>query len=173
VSTVRPSITAAALRDIGLFGGLSDESLARLASELPELRAEPGKVVVTEGELSTEMFVVVAGELEVAKRALDGSTVRVAMLGPGDWFGEMAILDVQPRSASVRALAPSVLLSMSSDQVDRLLYRVSPKDYSLLVMNIARELSRRLRVADGILAQFFVAMHEQYAKGALGAKPGV
>ncbi|MET0287451.1 MAG: cyclic nucleotide-binding domain-containing protein [Polyangiales bacterium] len=163
--TVRASITSAALRDIGLFGGISDESLGRLAAELPELRAEPGKNVVDEGDLSTEMFVVIGGELEVVKRALDGSTVRVAMLGPGDWFGEMAILDVQPRSASVRALAPSLLLTMSADQVDRLLYRVSPKDYSLLVMNIARELSRRLRVADGILAQFFVAMHEQYGKG--------
>ncbi|MDB4989789.1 MAG: Protein kinase, partial [Myxococcaceae bacterium] len=59
MSTVRPTITAAALRDIGLFGGISDESLTRLASELPEVRAEPGKTVVTEGELSTEMFVVV------------------------------------------------------------------------------------------------------------------
>ncbi len=158
-------ITATALRDIGLFGGISDESLARLADDLPQLRVEPGKVVVAEGDLSTEMFVVIGGELEVAKRAMDGSTVRVAMLGPGDWFGEMAILDVQPRSASVRALAPSLLLSLSADQVDRLLYRAAPKDYTLLVMNIARELSRRLRVADGILAQFFVAMHEQYAKG--------
>ena len=89
--------------------------------------------------------------------------------GPGDWFGEMAILDVQPRSASVRALAPSLLLSMRPEQVERLLYRRGLKDYSLLIMNIARELSRRLRVADGILAQFFVAMHEQYAKG--GAHP--
>ncbi len=160
-------VTAAALREIGLFGGISDESLARLAADLPELRAEPGKIVVTEGDLSTEMFVVIAGELEVVKRAADGSTVRVAMLGPGDWFGEMAILDVQPRSASVRALAPSLLLSLSADQVDRLLYRAAPKDYTLLVMNIARELSRRLRVADGILAQFFVAMHEQYGKASV------
>lgn len=166
--TVKASITSAALRDIGLFGGISDESLGRLAAELPERRAEPGGMVVKEGELSTEMFVVIGGELEVVKSTLDGSQVRVAMLGPGDWFGEMAILDVQPRSASVRALAPSLLLSMSADQVDRLLYRASPKDYSLLVMNIARELSRRLRVADGILAQFFVAMHEQYGKGPLG-----
>ena len=165
VSSVRPSITAAVLRDIGLFGGLSDDSLGRLASELPEVRTEPGQIVVSEGDLSTEMFVVIGGELEVVKKALDGSTVRVALLGPGDWFGEMAILDVQPRSASVRALAPSLLLSMSADQLDRLLYRVAPKDYSLLVMNIARELSRRLRVADGILAQFFVGMHEQYGKG--------
>jgi CRP/FNR family transcriptional regulator, cyclic AMP receptor protein len=165
VSSMRPSVTAAILRDIGLFGGISDESLGRLAADLPESKVEPGKIVVNEGDLSTEMFVVVSGELEVVKRALDGSTVRVALLGPGDWFGEMVILDVQPRSATVRALAPSLLLSLTADQVDRLLYRVAPKDYSLLIMNIARELSRRLRVADGILAQFYVAMHEQYTKG--------
>lgn len=164
MSSVKPSVTVAMLRDIGLFGGISDESLERLVGELPEVRTEPGQVIVSEGDLSTEMFVVIAGELEVLKKAADGSTVRVAMLGPGDWFGEMAILDIQPRSASVRALAPSLLLAMSADQVERLLYRVAPKDYSLLIMNIARELSRRLRVADGILAQFFVAVHEQYGK---------
>lgn len=163
--SVRPAITKATLRDIGLFGGISDASLERLAAELPQVRAEPGKAVVSEGDNSSDMYIVIAGELEVVKRALDGSTVRVAMLGPGDWFGEMAVLDVQPRSASVRALAPSLLLSMGPDHVERLLYRQDLKDYALLIMNIARELSRRLRVADGILAQFFVAMHEQYAKG--------
>lgn len=164
-TNARSAVTAERLRDIGLFGGLSDESLERLANQLPEVRVEPGRLVVSEGDLSTEMFVVIGGELEVVKRAADGSTVRVALLGPGDWFGEMAIIDVQPRSASVRSLAPSLLLSMSADQVDRLLYRVAVRDYTLLVMNIARELSRRLRVADGILAQFFVAMHEQYKGG--------
>jgi CRP/FNR family transcriptional regulator, cyclic AMP receptor protein len=164
-SNARSAVTPERLRDIGLFGGLSDESLERLASQLPEVRVEPGRLVVSEGDLSTEMFVVIGGELEVVKKAADGSTVRVALLGPGDWFGEMAIIDVQPRSASVRSLAPSLLLSMSADQVDRLLYRVALRDYTLLVMNIARELSRRLRVADGILAQFFVAMHEQYKGG--------
>jgi CRP/FNR family transcriptional regulator, cyclic AMP receptor protein len=166
--SVPPQITAATLREIGLFGGLSEECLTSLAEELPQVRAEPGKAVVSEGDTSTEMFVVIAGELEVAKRAMDGTTVRVAMLGPGDWFGEMAILDVQPRSASVRSVAPSLLLSLGPDQVDRLLYRRDMKSYALLMMNIGRELSRRLRVADGILAQFFVAMHDQYGKGAGG-----
>ncbi|MET0341463.1 MAG: cyclic nucleotide-binding domain-containing protein [Polyangiales bacterium] len=166
-------MTAAILRDIGLFGGLSDESLSRLATQLPEVRAEPGKTIVSEGDLSTEMFVVVAGELEVVKRTAEEGAVRVALLGPGDWFGEMAILDVQPRAATVRALAPSILLSITADQVDSLLYRVALKDYSLLIMNIARELSRRLRVADGILAQFYVAMHEQFSKTAPPPKPPV
>jgi CRP-like cAMP-binding protein len=163
--SVRPSITRATLRDIGLFGGLSDPTLDRLADELPHVRAEPGRMVVSEGDLSSEMFVVIAGELEVVKKADEHSNVRVAMLGPGDWFGEMGILGIQPRSASVRALAPSLLLSMGTEQVDRLLYRADIKDYALLVMNIARELSRRLRVADGILAQFQLAVHQTITKG--------
>jgi CRP-like cAMP-binding protein len=163
---VRPSITPATLRDIGLFGGVSDAGLEVLARELPHLRVEPGALIVREGDTSSEMFVVIHGELEVVKAADDGSHLRVAMLGPGDWFGEMAILNVHPRSASVRALAPSLLLSMGAEQVERLLYRRDLKDYALLLMNISRELGRRLRVADGILAQFFVAMHDQYSKNA-------
>lgn len=159
---VRPSITPATLRDIGLFGGVSEAGIEVLASELPSFRAEPGGLIVREGDSSNEMFIVISGELEVVKQALDGSSVRVAMLGPGDWFGEMAILNVHPRSASVRALAPSLLLSMDAEQVERLLYRRDVKDYALVLMNISRELGRRLRVADGILAQFFVSMHEQY-----------
>jgi CRP/FNR family cyclic AMP-dependent transcriptional regulator len=161
---VRPSITTATLRDIGLFGGVSDAGLEVLARELPQLHVEPGALIVREGDTSSEMFVVINGELEVVKKADDGTHVRVAMLGPGDWFGEMAILNVHPRSASVRSLAPSLLLTMGAEQVERLLYRRDLKDYALLLMNISRELGRRLRVADGILAQFFVAMHEQYAR---------
>jgi CRP-like cAMP-binding protein len=69
------------------------------------------------------MFVVLEGELEVLKKADTGAEVRVAMLGPSSWFGEMSILDVQNRSASVRALAPSRLVRISAEHVDRCLYR--------------------------------------------------
>ena len=109
------------------------------------------------------MYVIVAGELEVVKLGRGGE-VRVALLGPGDWFGEMAILDVQPRSATVRAVAPTMLVQMSAEHVDRLLYRRDVKAYALLIMNIARELSRRLRVADGILSQMFTAVAEEYVR---------
>jgi CRP-like cAMP-binding protein len=108
------------------------------------------------------MFVVVAGELEVVKKGESGGDVRVAVLGPGDWFGEMSIIDVQPRSASVRAVAPTLALSVTAEHVENLLYRRDVKDYALFIMNIARELSRRLRVADGILAQFYAALSHQY-----------
>jgi CRP/FNR family cyclic AMP-dependent transcriptional regulator len=151
------TLTPAELREIGLFGGLPDETLLRLAAELPRRHVQIGEGVVEEGAPAREMFVVLDGELEVLKRAPDGKDVRLGLLGPTDCFGEMALIDVQARSATVRALAPSLLLVLSAEQVDRLLYRQDMKAYALLVMNIARELSRRLRVADGILAQFMSA----------------
>ena len=158
------AITVSMLREIGLFGGLDDAVLAVLAEELPVRRVDVDERVVSEGDAAREMFVVVAGELEVTKTSPAGAEVRVAMLGPGDWFGEMSIVDVQPRSATVRSLAPSALLRMSAEHVDRLLYRRDLKAYSLLIMNIARELSRRLRVADGILTQFVGSVTDQYMK---------
>lgn len=159
----RAHLDAATLREIGLFGGLDEATLAALAQALPVEDVDVGVSVVTEGESAREMFVVLEGELEVLKRAPNGSDVRVALLGPTSWFGEMSILDVQARSASVRALARSRLARMSAEHVERLLYRRDPKAYALFVMNIARELSRRLRVTDSILAQLVGSVAEVYS----------
>jgi CRP-like cAMP-binding protein len=161
------------LREVGLFGGLDDETLEILAKELPQLRVQVAERVVNEGDPAREMFVVLEGELEVLKKSpTNGAESRVAMLGPSGWFGEMSILDVQPRSASVRAIAPSRLLRISAESVDKLLYRRDLKSYSLFVMNIARELSRRLRVADGILAQFMGSIAEAYVPKSRQSGPG-
>ncbi len=155
-------VDPARLREIGLFGGLDDETLGVMARDLPTVRVQVGERVVSEGDPAREMFVVLEGELEVLKKSPTAGEVRVAVLGPSGWFGEMSILDVQPRSASVRAVAPSRLLRISSENVDKLLYRRDLKAYSLFVMNIARELSRRLRVTDGILAQFMGTISDAY-----------
>jgi CRP-like cAMP-binding protein len=156
-------VDGSTLREIGLFGGLDEETLGVLARELPIENVAVGARVVNEGDPAREMFVVLEGELEVLKRAPTGAEVRVAMLGPSSWFGEMSILDVQSRSASVRALAPSRLMRITAEHVDRCLYRRDLKAYALFVMNIARELSRRLRVTDSILAHFMGSVAEVYA----------
>ncbi len=157
-----PRVNGAMLKDVGLFGGLDDETLGHLARELPTRHVESGDVVVREGDTAREMYVVIGGELEVVKQAKQGGDVRVALFGPGDWFGEMAIVDPQPRSATVRAVAPTMLLRVTGEDVDRLLYRRDVKSYALFIMNIARELSRRLRVADGLVAQFVTSVAENY-----------
>jgi len=149
------------LRKIGLFGAISDEVLSFLASKLVVLGPEPGDVIFREGEPARDMFVVISGEIEVLKRSHSGVETRVALLGPGDWFGEMSILDVQPRSATVRIVSPGRLLRMSSSDLDAL-YRHDVKAYALIVLNVARELSRRLRVADGLLADFVANVVDNY-----------
>lgn len=155
--TVEPPVGAAELRNVGLFGGIPDDALDHLARNLPLIVSKPGDVIFREGEQARELFVLLSGEMEVQKRSRRGVDVRLALLGPGDWFGEMSVLDVQPRSATVRALAPSRLLVLRAQDLDGL-YRRNLKAYSLLVLNIAREISRRLRVADGILADLVVSV---------------
>jgi CRP-like cAMP-binding protein len=153
------------LREIGLFGGLDDDVLEGLCRTLSILDMDSGAVVFHEGDNGREMFVLLDGEVEVLRRSKRGHETRVAVLGPGDWFGEMSILDVLPRSATARVVAPSRLLRLTAHELDAL-YRRDLRAYALLVLNIAREMSRRLRVADGLLAELVNNMMDQYVRRA-------
>lgn len=149
------------LRNIGLFGALSDDVLEYLSTLLTVEMPPAGSTLFREGEDANAMFVVISGEVEVLKKSKRNVEARVAVLGPGDWFGEMSIVDIQPRSATVRALAPSRLLRVSSADLDAL-YRHDLRSYAIIILNLARELSRRLRVADGILADLISNVMDQY-----------
>jgi CRP-like cAMP-binding protein len=155
------SVTPAELRNIGLFGALSDEVLATLAGMLTVVLPQIGEMIFREGDEGNAMYVVLNGEMEVTKQSRNGVDARVAVLGPGDWFGEMSIVDIQPRSATVRALAPGRLVRISAADLDSL-YRHDVRSYAIVVLNLARELSRRLRVADGILADLIANVLDTY-----------
>lgn len=160
-SDTAQAIDPAELRNIGLFGALSDDVLEYLSTLLTVETPPAGHTLFREGENASAMFVVVSGEVEVLKKSKRAVEARVAVLGPGDWFGEMSIVDIQPRSATVRALAPSRLLRVSSADLDAL-YRHDLRSYAIIILNLARELSRRLRVADGILADLISSVMDQY-----------
>ncbi len=151
------------LREIGLFGALSDEVLAHLAGTLQQRRVAPGAMIFQEGDQGHDMFVVLEGEVEVLKKSRRGRVQRIAILGPSDAFGEMSIIDVQPRSATVRSLAPTRLLRIASEDLDAL-YRHDVKSYAIVVLNVARDLSRRLRVTDGILADIAANVLDEYVR---------
>jgi len=163
IATSAP-VTTARFREIGLFGALSDEVITHLVSALKPLRAEPGETIFREGDPAREMYVVLEGEIEVLKRSRRGRDLRVAILGPNDTFGEMSLIDVQARSATVRAVAHTRLLRVTSEDLDWL-YRHDLKAYAIITLNIARDLSRRLRVADGILADFAASVLDEYVVG--------
>jgi CRP-like cAMP-binding protein len=154
------------LREVALFGGLPDDVLESFAATLATRHVAAGTVVFEEGEKASSLYVLLAGEAEVMKHSKSGREHRVALLGPMDTFGEMSMIDVQPRSATVRAVAPARIMRIRSEDIDRL-YRQDMKSYALLILNIARDLSRRLRVADGILADVAGTVIDRYA-GARG-----
>ena len=149
------------LRNIGLFGALSDDVLDFLAGMLTVVEPQVGETIFREGDEANAMYVVLGGEMEVTKKSRAAVDARVAVLGPGDWFGEMSIVDIQPRSATVRALAPGRLIRITASDLDAL-YRHDVRSYAIIVLNLARELSRRLRVADGILADLIANVMDSY-----------
>ncbi len=134
---------------LALFGGLPESIRHWLASRIAQVSVEAGQSVFREYDPAREVYVVLDGELEVRMGVAD--PVKLARLAPGDSFGEMSVIDMQRRSASVFALTPSLLLRVTSADMEAL-YRYDPKAYSLFVLNLAREISRKLRVANERLA---------------------
>jgi len=129
------------------FGGLTDSGLDRLMSMLVECRVETGATVVTEGEPGRSMFIVKSGRLAVSKRANAGSVVPISILEPGDFFGEMTLIEMQNRSATVIAESPTVLYELTAQNLYAC-YKADIHTYVIVLQNINRELCRRLRRAD-------------------------
>jgi CRP/FNR family transcriptional regulator, cyclic AMP receptor protein len=139
------------------FGGLSDASLDILISMLVERRFDAGATIVAEGEPGRSMYVVHSGELAVTRLGDSGQVIRVAGLKPGDFFGEMTLIEMQNRSATVVAESPTVLYELTARDLYTF-YKADIQAYVMVMQNINRELCRRLRRADNR-----VAAHESMA----------
>jgi CRP-like cAMP-binding protein len=121
------------------FGGLSDAGLELLVSMLVERRFDADATVVAEGEPGRSMFIVHSGE-------------RMARLEPGDFFGEMTLIEMQNRSATVVAESPTVLYELTAGKLYTC-YKSDIHAYVMVMQNINRELCRRLRRADNRIAE--------------------
>ncbi len=143
--------TVVMLRKMHIFAGLNEAALSALSAACRESEAAPGQIVVSEGTPGSEMFLIGSGRVEVVKRAgASGETV-LASLGPGDFFGEMSLIECMIRSASIRCVEPSTLYALRSADLIRLFQRW-PDQYAILIVNIARDLCRRLRSMDEVFA---------------------
>jgi CRP-like cAMP-binding protein len=138
------------------FGGLPDASLNLLVSMLVERRFDAGATVVAEGEPGRSMFVVHSGELEVSRLGNAGRAIRMTGLGPGDFFGEMTLIEMQNRSATVVAESSTVLYELTAQKLYTC-YKADIHAYVMVMQNINRELCRRLRRADGRIAELIRA----------------
>ena len=144
MSPVRPSKEALdSLRTIPLFAGVSDDDLESIAALLIERRIPKGHTIVEEGLSGDYMYVLADGQVKVTKLSGDGREKILELLGPGDFFGEMSLLDNAVRSASVKSMTETRILALSRNDFLKEL-RHNPD----LAMAVIQELTRRLRETD-------------------------
>jgi len=131
-----------ALQKYSLFGGVTSEQIENIKPLLSSEHFEAGECPQVEGQPNDKIFFILSGEVDIIKQG-----VVIARLKEGETFGEMELLDIMPSIATVRAATPLEVVTISN----RALYEISKRDlktFSMMIMNLARDLSRRLRRMD-------------------------
>lgn len=129
-----------------LFAQLSPAELDKVAGLLRRRRYRTGEPVFREGDPGTALYVVETGEVKILLGSSEGKEVVLSLLGPGEFFGDLALLDGEPRSADAVATGPTQALVLSREDFLRLL-RESPS----VAVNVLAALSRRLRRTDRLV----------------------
>ena len=139
------------LESIPIFAGLETSALALIADAVEQTFFHAGETIVGEAEAGNRMFIVQTGRVEVVKNLGTMRETALAVLGPKEFFGEMCIIECLTRCASVRAIEDTYLFALKSTDLHRL-FEQQPDQYAILILNIARDISRRLRALDELFA---------------------
>jgi CRP/FNR family transcriptional regulator, cyclic AMP receptor protein len=137
------------LQRMPVFGAIRDDMLRLLLEQAREATVRRGEYFFRENDPAQSMFVLEAGRVAVIK-SWQGRELVLHGLGPGDCFGEMALMDLCPRSASVRAEEDCVAIELAAADLLRL-YERDAEQFALIQMNMGREVCRRLRTTDEML----------------------
>jgi CRP/FNR family cyclic AMP-dependent transcriptional regulator len=140
------TVTMGLLQQMPIFGAIDDDALRFLLDPVPSITVPKGEYFFRENDPADRMYVLESGRVAVFKEWA-GRAMLLRELGEGDCFGEMALLDLFPRSASVRAESECRAIALGPDDLYRL-YEHDAKQFAMIQMNIGREMSRRLRDAD-------------------------
>jgi CRP-like cAMP-binding protein len=131
------------LRRVPLFSELSEPEATRFAEVLREREYPRNSVILFEDDPGDALYIVSSGQVKVVLIGEDGREVILSVLGDGDFFGEMSLIDDEPRSAHVIAMKDSTLLVLRRDDFQAQLQAHPP-----IALTLLRELVRRLRRAD-------------------------
>ncbi len=137
------------LQQMPIFGGITDEVLEYLLQRTRIKHCKTGEFFFREGDKAEELYVLERGKVEIL-RHWQGREYCISTMGQGDCFGEMALIDFCPRSASVRALQACSAIELSASDLQEL-YGKDPAQFTMIYMNLGRELSRRLRDVNDLL----------------------
>ena len=137
------------LQQMPIFGGVRTETLRFLLAHCPIASVPSNEFFFREHDQGDSMFVLETGKAAVLK-SWRGQDCLLQTLNEGDCFGEMAVMDYGPRSASVRAVEDCVAIRVSAANLHEV-YAQDLKQFALIQMNMGREVCRRLREADNRL----------------------
>ncbi len=140
---VMTKVSTTTLRTVPLFAGFSEEQLAMLTHVVTRRSVPRGAMLMAEGDPTDSLYMIIAGRLKVMMGDADGKEVILALLGPSEIVGEMGLIDDSPRSATVIAIEPSELLSISKRE-----FRKCLAENFDMAMGVMKGLVRRLREAD-------------------------
>jgi len=137
---------ASVLAGVPLFAGLLPEQLGQLGASLQRRRVRAGDHVFRQNDAGTSFYIIESGSVKIERVSSEGKEVILAMFGAGDFFGELALLDGEPRSADAIAKEDSTLLVLERDDFQRFIVQDPGAATRLLAA-----LSRRLRRTDQLV----------------------
>lgn len=130
------------IKNVPMFHGLKNRQLENLAKRMTERNYKQGDVIVEQGRGGEGFFIVTAGKAEALRRRADGDNLVVNTFGPMDFFGELALLDDGPRTATIVATEPTKCLVLV-----RWDFLAVLRDDAEMAVEILMEMARRFRVA--------------------------
>jgi CRP/FNR family cyclic AMP-dependent transcriptional regulator len=142
------------LRQVPLFANLTGEQLDRVAAIAQQRDVPAGEFVFREDDPGTEMFVILEGRVRISKSVPGIGEEALAILEPGSYFGEMALIEEFPRSADAMAHSPAKLSVIEKASLEELMFMDRDLAYELL-WTFVRTLSGRLRETNEKIKAFF------------------
>ncbi|MDR0600980.1 MAG: cyclic nucleotide-binding domain-containing protein [Treponema sp.] len=130
------------LQKYSLFGGIPEEEIRRILPLMEHESYGPGDDIIVEGRRNDRIRFILEGRTAAVKNG-----IILSEFAEGDAFGEMEVLDMMPSAATIKALSGVKVMSISNKSL-REIYRLDIKVFALVIMNLARDLSRRLRHMD-------------------------
>jgi CRP-like cAMP-binding protein len=132
-------VESLALQKYALFGGITEEQIKGLLPLMENEEYGEGSKIIVEGTRNDKIYFIEEGRVAVIKEG-----IVLSEFAEGDTFGEMEVLDIMPSAATIKAASSVRLLTMSNKTLHEI-YKTDPGVFSMLLMNLARDLSRRLR----------------------------
>ena len=161
------------LREIPIFQDLSRRDFQKLEGILHQRSFAPDEAIVREGEVGVGMYTILTGEVEIVQKSEEGGVLRLATFGPGDFFGEQALLDEEsPRTAS--AIAVQTCKAVGFFRPDLLdLIEQNPQLGLKIIMRLSQMVSARLRHTNRLLKEARAKADELALRGNGDEKPPV